>query len=101
VVQRLKTLCPLLGKAKIAQTLARAVLHPGVTTVLTLLLLPAGFASSRGGLAGRTCRASDSRRWILITRQPQESLDENIGRQRPLADRPKSTFVGRRKLKQQ
>jgi transposase InsO family protein len=33
VVQRLQTLCPLLGKAKFAQVLARAGLHLGVTTV--------------------------------------------------------------------
>jgi hypothetical protein len=37
VVQRLKTLCPALGKAKIAQTLARAGLHLGATTVSNLL----------------------------------------------------------------
>jgi hypothetical protein len=33
VVQRLQTLCPLLGKVKIAQVLARAGLHLGATTV--------------------------------------------------------------------
>jgi transposase InsO family protein len=33
IVQRLKTLCPLLGKVKIAQVLARAGLHLGATTV--------------------------------------------------------------------
>jgi putative transposase len=33
IVQRLKTLCPLLGKVKIAQMLARAGLHLGATTV--------------------------------------------------------------------
>ncbi|MDP6718451.1 MAG: hypothetical protein QGF59_07385, partial [Pirellulaceae bacterium] len=32
-VQRLKTLCPSMGKVKIAQTLSRAGLHLGVTTV--------------------------------------------------------------------
>jgi transposase InsO family protein len=37
VVQRLKTLCPTLGKAKVAQTLARAGLHLGTTTVSNLL----------------------------------------------------------------
>jgi hypothetical protein len=37
VVQRLKTLCPTLGKVKIAQTLARAGLHLGTTTVSNLL----------------------------------------------------------------
>src|SRR5262249_5054466 len=33
IVQRLQTLCPRLGKVKIAQILARAGLHLGVTTV--------------------------------------------------------------------
>ncbi|MGH9437530.1 MAG: DDE-type integrase/transposase/recombinase, partial [Terriglobia bacterium] len=32
-VQRLKTLCPMMGKERIAQTLARAGIHLGVTTV--------------------------------------------------------------------
>jgi putative transposase len=37
IVQRLKTLCPALGKVKIAQVLARAGLHLGVTTVGRML----------------------------------------------------------------
>jgi transposase InsO family protein len=37
VVQRLKTLCPTMGKRKIAQTLARAGLHLGATTVARML----------------------------------------------------------------
>jgi len=37
VVQRLKVLCPSMGKAKIAETLARAGLHLGVTTVGRML----------------------------------------------------------------
>ena len=37
VVRRLKTLCPSLGKAKIAQMLARAGLHLGTTTVGRML----------------------------------------------------------------
>jgi transposase InsO family protein len=37
VVQRLKTLCPTLGKVKIAQVLARAGLHLGATTVGRIL----------------------------------------------------------------
>jgi putative transposase len=37
VVQRLKTLCPTMGKVKIAQTLARAGLHLGTTTVGKML----------------------------------------------------------------
>ena len=36
-VQRLKTLCPTMGKVKIAQTLARAGLHLGATTVGRML----------------------------------------------------------------
>ena len=37
IVQRLKTLCPTLGKVKIAQILARAGLHLGITTVGRML----------------------------------------------------------------
>ena len=37
VVRRLKTLCPSMGKVKIAQTLARAGLHLGATTVGRML----------------------------------------------------------------
>jgi transposase InsO family protein len=37
IVQRLKTLCPILGKVKIAQILARASLHLGATTVGRIL----------------------------------------------------------------
>jgi len=37
VVQRLKTLCPTMGKVKIAQALARAGLHLGATTVGRML----------------------------------------------------------------
>jgi hypothetical protein len=36
-VQRLKVLCPTLGKARISQTLARAGLHLGTTTVSRML----------------------------------------------------------------
>jgi hypothetical protein len=39
-VQRLKTLCPSMGKVKIAQTLARAGLHLGSTTVGRMLKEP-------------------------------------------------------------
>jgi putative transposase len=39
-VQRLKTLCPSMGKVKIAQTLARAGLHLGATTVGRILKEP-------------------------------------------------------------
>ena len=37
LVRRLKSLCPTMGKAKIAETLARAGLHLGVTTVGRML----------------------------------------------------------------
>ncbi len=37
VVRRLKTLCPTMGKKRIAQTLARAGLHLGITTVGRML----------------------------------------------------------------
>ena len=40
VVQRMKTLCPTMGKRKIAETLARAGLHLGSTTVGRLLQAP-------------------------------------------------------------
>ena len=37
LVQQLKALCPMLGKVKIAQILARAGLHLGATTVGRML----------------------------------------------------------------
>ncbi|MCZ6793125.1 MAG: DDE-type integrase/transposase/recombinase, partial [Planctomycetota bacterium] len=37
IVRRLKVLCPILGKKRIAQTLARAGLHLGITTVGRIL----------------------------------------------------------------
>ena len=37
IAQRLKTLCPTMGKVRIAQTLARAGLHLGATTVGRIL----------------------------------------------------------------
>lgn len=37
LVERLKVLCPTMGKRKIAQTLARAGLHLGATTVARML----------------------------------------------------------------
>ena len=40
IVQRLKVLCPALGKVKLAQILARAGLHLGVTTVGRFLKAP-------------------------------------------------------------
>ena len=40
IVQRLRTLCPTMGKLKIAQTLARAGLHLGATTVGRMLKAP-------------------------------------------------------------
>jgi putative transposase len=40
LVQRLRVLCPAMGKVRIAQTLARAGLHLGVTTVHRLLQRP-------------------------------------------------------------
>jgi len=41
IVQRLKALCPMLGKVKIAEILARAGLHLGATTVGRILKEPA------------------------------------------------------------
>ena len=40
IVQRLKTLCPAMGKLKIAQVLCRAGLHLGTTTVGSMLKQP-------------------------------------------------------------
>ena len=45
-VQRLKTLCPNMGKVKIAQTLCRAGLHLGSTTVGRILKEPPGIQPS-------------------------------------------------------
>jgi putative transposase len=41
LVRRLKTLCPTMGKVRIAQVLARAGLHLGSTTVARMLAAPA------------------------------------------------------------
>jgi transposase InsO family protein len=41
LVRRLKTLCPTMGKVRIAQVLARAGLHLGSTTVARMLATPA------------------------------------------------------------
>ena len=54
VVQRLRTLCPTMGKVKIAQTLARAGLHLGATTVGRMIkeksrpMAPAAVAGTNG-----------------------------------------------------
>ena len=54
IVQQLKTLCPILGKVKIAQILARAGLHLGATTVGRMLKAKPGPLTPRegGGTAG-------------------------------------------------
>ena len=58
VVQRLKTLCPSMGKVKIAQTLCRAGLHLGVTTVGRMLKETPQFIATPGTQAsGHVVRA--------------------------------------------
>ena len=60
VVQRLKTLCPSMGKKKLAQTLARAGLHLGTTTVGRILKekpLPTPEAAKEAESAGRVVTA--------------------------------------------
>ena len=53
IVQRLKMLCPALGKKKIAETLARAGLHLGTTTVARMLKQkPARFPPAVDPVAG-------------------------------------------------
>ena len=57
IVQRLKTLCPIMGKRQIAQILARAGLHLGATTVWRILKeepLPA-----KPDLMGKEAKATD------------------------------------------
>ena len=58
-VQRLKTLCPTMGKVKIAQTLARAGLHLSPTTVRRMLKepSPAGGNQEEMVLVGRVVTA--------------------------------------------
>ena len=60
VVQRLKTLCPSMGKKKLAQTLARAGLHLGTTTVGRILKekpAPTPQAAKKAESAGRVVTA--------------------------------------------
>jgi putative transposase len=58
-VQRLKALCPSLGKAKIADTLCRAGLHLGATTVGRILKEPPrAIPSEAVGSAGRVVTAN-------------------------------------------
>ena len=62
LVQRLRVLCPLMGKRKIAETLARAGLHLGTTTVQRMTKghgPEAAAAGSRCNLA----EAATHRRW--------------------------------------
>ena len=81
-VQRLKTLCPLMGKVRIAQTLARAGLHMGATTVGRMLHEepagpePAGTpdageedpAAAGDGMAGQCADASVGR--VVTAKRP-------------------------------
>ena len=62
--QRLKTLCPTMGKVKIAQTLARAGLHLSPTTVRRMLKEPCGIVSSSALLthSSRCPASADSSR---------------------------------------
>ena len=60
VVQRLRTLCPSMGKKKLAQTLARAGLHLGTTTVGRILKekpAPTPQAAKKAESAGRVVTA--------------------------------------------
>ncbi|MCH8045773.1 MAG: transposase, partial [Planctomycetes bacterium] len=60
LVQRLKTLCPSMGKKKLAQTLARAGLHLGTTTVGRILKekpAPTPQAAKKAESAGRVVTA--------------------------------------------
>ncbi len=61
LVRRLKTLCPAMGKVRIAQVLARAGLHLGATTVARMLETPdAPEPAATGAARGR--RLNSSRR---------------------------------------
>ncbi len=60
IVQRLKVLCPAMGKVRIAQVLCRAGLHLGTTTVARMLHMPPprqklrrAFAKSAAGIQAR------------------------------------------------
>jgi putative transposase len=57
IVQRLKTLCPTLGKRRIAQTLARAGLHLSATTVTRMLKTTPQRAPGKGPATLRGVRA--------------------------------------------
>jgi putative transposase len=72
LVRRLKTLCPTLGKKKIAQMLARAGLHLGTTTVGRMLKqAPShGLEESRGKTRGTTDRVSVVKRRVVTAKRP-------------------------------
>jgi hypothetical protein len=58
LVQRLKTLCPSMGKVKIAQTLARAGLSLGPTTVGRILKEPPRPRPTKADAAAKPCRVT-------------------------------------------
>ena len=65
IVQRMKTLCPSMGKVKNAETLARAGLHLGVTTVSRMLKKPRKTSSST---SAKTCNESTKGRIVTAKR---------------------------------
>ncbi len=66
LVRRLKTLCPTLGKKKIAQMLARAGLHLGTTTVRRMLHEPASFPTGDGQRGGERA----TKRRVVTAKRP-------------------------------
>ena len=58
IVKKLKILCPTMGKARIAQFLARAGLHLGSTTVDRMLAAPARPRPTKHDLIHRSVRST-------------------------------------------
>lgn len=63
IVQQLKALCPMLGKVKIAQILARAGLHLGVTTIGRIL-------KEKPAPKPTTARQSDANHSVVASKYP-------------------------------
>jgi hypothetical protein len=70
VVQRLKTLCPALGKVKIAQILARAGLHLGITTVGWMLKAKDKKAPPSKSDPAATAEVSKSSERVVTAKRP-------------------------------
>jgi transposase InsO family protein len=78
IVQRLKTLCPALGKVKIAQVLARAGLHLGVTTVGRMLKANNGKQSPAEPMSADVAEDTSSAERVVTAKRPNHVLHVDL-----------------------